>query len=111
VDLRAPLDHVVDPVQVTEALERTRLVLLGKVAEDEDTQCHMSITLHKFYDAHGVASAEPAHGLWRGQGLEGRGHGGHALNCGGRGCAQRAGRGGRAHQDLPSVAGQGSQAH
>jgi hypothetical protein len=37
VDLRAPLDNVVDPVQVTEALERTRLVLLSKVAEDEDT--------------------------------------------------------------------------
>jgi hypothetical protein len=35
VDLRAPLDHVIDPVQVAEALERTRLVLLSKVAEDE----------------------------------------------------------------------------
>jgi hypothetical protein len=67
VDLRAPLDHVVDPVQVAEALERTRLVLLSKVAEDEDTRCHMSATLREFYDAHGVASAEPAHGLRRGQ--------------------------------------------
>jgi hypothetical protein len=37
VDLRTPLDHVVDPVQAAEALERTRLVLLSKVAEDEDT--------------------------------------------------------------------------
>jgi hypothetical protein len=35
VDLHAPLDRVIDPARVTEALERTRLVLLGKVAEDE----------------------------------------------------------------------------
>jgi hypothetical protein len=38
VDLRAPLNHVIDPVQVAEALERTRLVLLSKVAEDEDAR-------------------------------------------------------------------------
>jgi hypothetical protein len=38
VDLCAPLDHIVDPVQVTEALERTRLVLLSKVAKDEDAR-------------------------------------------------------------------------
>jgi hypothetical protein len=37
MDLRALLDHIVDPVQVAEALERTRLVLLSKVAKDEDT--------------------------------------------------------------------------
>jgi hypothetical protein len=36
VNLRAPLDHVINPVQVAEALEQTRLVLLSKVAEDED---------------------------------------------------------------------------
>jgi hypothetical protein len=36
MDLHAPLNHIVDPVQVAEALERTRLVLLSKVAEDED---------------------------------------------------------------------------
>jgi hypothetical protein len=52
VDLRAPLDHIVDPVQVTEALERMRLVLLSKVAEDEDARHRMSTTLHEFYDAH-----------------------------------------------------------
>jgi hypothetical protein len=34
-DLRAPLGCVIDPARVTEALEQTRLVLLGKVAEDE----------------------------------------------------------------------------
>jgi hypothetical protein len=44
VDLRAPLDHVIEPVQVAEALERTRLILLSKVAEDEDTRCRMSTT-------------------------------------------------------------------
>jgi hypothetical protein len=36
VDLRAPLNRVIDPARVAEALERTRLVLLRKVAEDED---------------------------------------------------------------------------
>jgi hypothetical protein len=29
VDLRAPLDHIVDPIQVAEALERTHLILLS----------------------------------------------------------------------------------
>jgi hypothetical protein len=38
VDLRTPLNQVIDPVQVAEALERMRLILLSKVAEDEDTQ-------------------------------------------------------------------------
>jgi hypothetical protein len=51
VDPRAPLDHVIDPVQVAEALERTRLVLLGKMAEDEDARRRMSTALYKFYDA------------------------------------------------------------
>jgi hypothetical protein len=37
VDLHAPLDHVIDPVQVAEALEQTHLVLLSKVTEDDDT--------------------------------------------------------------------------
>jgi hypothetical protein len=58
VDLRALLDHVIDPVQVAEALERMRLVLLSRVAEDEDAQRCMSTTLHEFYDAHGVASTD-----------------------------------------------------
>jgi hypothetical protein len=48
VDLCAPLDHVIDPVQVAEALEWTHLILLRKVAEDEDTRCHMSTTLREF---------------------------------------------------------------
>jgi hypothetical protein len=66
MDLRAPLNHVIDPVQVAKALERTCLVLLSKLAEDEDTQHRMSTTLCDFYDAHGVAPTEPAHGLQRG---------------------------------------------
>jgi hypothetical protein len=69
VDLRTPLDHIVDPVQVAEALERTRLVLLSKVAEDEDARCRMSTTLREFYDVHGVAPAGLAHGLRRGHEL------------------------------------------
>jgi hypothetical protein len=34
VDLRAPLNRIIDPAWVTEALEWTRLILLSKVAED-----------------------------------------------------------------------------
>jgi hypothetical protein len=62
VDLHAPLDHVIDPVQVAEALERTHLVLLSKVAEDEDARRRMSTALREFYDAHGDAPVELAHG-------------------------------------------------
>jgi hypothetical protein len=73
VDLRAPLDHVSDPVQVVEALERTRLILLSKVAEDEDARRRMSTVLREFYDVHGDAPAELAHGLRRGHGLSAAG--------------------------------------
>jgi hypothetical protein len=45
VDLCTPLNHVIDPVQVAEALERTRLILLSKVAEDEDAPHRMSTVL------------------------------------------------------------------
>jgi hypothetical protein len=61
VDLHAPLDHVIDPIQVAEALERTHLVLLGKVAEDEIDRRRSSTTLSEFYDVHGDASVELAH--------------------------------------------------
>jgi hypothetical protein len=64
VDLRAPLDHI-----IAEALEWTCLVLLGNVAEGEDARCRMSTALREFYDTHGVAPAEQAHGLRRGHGL------------------------------------------
>jgi hypothetical protein len=53
VDLRAPLGRVIDPARVAEALERTRLVLLSKVAEDEANRCRASTTLSEFYDVHG----------------------------------------------------------
>jgi hypothetical protein len=69
VDLRALLDHIIDPIQVAEAPERTRLVLLSKVAEDKDARRCMSIALREFYDAHGDAPAKLAHGLRRDHGL------------------------------------------
>jgi hypothetical protein len=62
VDLRAPLDHVIDPVQVAEALEQTCLILLSKVAKDEIDRNRASTTLREFYDAHGDAPNELAHG-------------------------------------------------
>jgi hypothetical protein len=65
VDLRAPLDRIIDPARVAEALERTRLVLLSKVAEDEINRHHASTTLGEFYDAHGGAPAELARDLRR----------------------------------------------
>jgi hypothetical protein len=69
MDLRAPLDHIIDPVQFAEALEWTRFVLLSKVAKDEDARCRMSTALREFYDAHGDALVERAHGQWCGHGL------------------------------------------
>jgi hypothetical protein len=60
VDLRAPLNHVINPARVAEALERTRLVLLSKVAEDEANRRRASTTLSEFYDVHGDAPTELA---------------------------------------------------
>jgi hypothetical protein len=112
VDLRAPLNRVINPARVAEALERTRLVLLSKVAEDEANRRRASTTLSEFYDAHGDAPIELAHDL-RGdfvtacpgqiqrspsasQGRGGRGQGGRALSCNARGRrAQQGGRAGR----------------
>jgi hypothetical protein len=65
VDLRAPLGRVIDPARVAEALERTRLVLLGKVAEDGANQCRASTMLSEFYDVHGDAPTELARDLRR----------------------------------------------
>jgi hypothetical protein len=48
VDLRAPLDRVIDPARLTEALERARLAFLGKVAEDEANRHRASTTLGEF---------------------------------------------------------------
>jgi hypothetical protein len=65
VDLRAPLGRVIDPARVAEALERTRLVLLSKVAEDEANQCRASTTLNEFYDVRRGAPTELARDLQR----------------------------------------------
>jgi hypothetical protein len=45
VDLRAPLDRVIDPTRVAEALERMCLVLLSRAAGEEAARHHMSTTL------------------------------------------------------------------
>jgi hypothetical protein len=129
IDLRAPRDHVIDPVQVAEALERTRLVLLNKVAEDEDTRCRMSTTLRELYDVRGDAPDELAHGRrcshgltiagscqvqWSpsaNQGYGGRGQGSRALSCNARGHrAQQAGEDSRLCQVLVPAPGLGPQA-
>jgi hypothetical protein len=61
VDLRAPLDRVIDPARLAEALERVRLTLLGKVAEDEANWRRASTTLGEFYSAHRDAPTKLAH--------------------------------------------------
>jgi hypothetical protein len=96
VDLRAPLDRVIDPARLAEALERARLAFLGKVAEDEANRRRASTTLGGFYSVHGDAPTEPAHDSHRGfattvldqiqrspsagRGRGGRGQGGRALS-------------------------------
>jgi hypothetical protein len=75
VDLRAPLNCIIDPARVAEALERTRLILLRKVAEDEDAQHRMSTELREFHNAQGGALVELAHDPWRGHGLAAMGPG------------------------------------
>jgi hypothetical protein len=69
VDLRTPLDRVIDSAQVAEALERTRLVPLSRAAEEETTRRRTSTTLREFYDAHEDAPDELVHGQQRGHGL------------------------------------------
>jgi hypothetical protein len=53
MDLRAPLDLTIDPVKAAEALEQTRIALLGKAVNVEDNQHRMSSTLREFYAAQG----------------------------------------------------------
>jgi hypothetical protein len=62
VDLRAPLDHVIDPAQVAKALEQMRLVLLSRAAEEDTVWHRMSTTLREFYDAHGDTPDELVRG-------------------------------------------------
>jgi hypothetical protein len=64
VDLHAPLNCIIDPARVAEALERMRLVLLSKVAKDEANRRRTSTMLSEFYDMHGDAPAELAHDPW-----------------------------------------------
>jgi hypothetical protein len=73
MDLHAPLDHIVDPIQVAEALERMRIVLLSKLAEDLDARHRMSSTLCELYNTQGNVLAGEAHGLRRGHGLSATG--------------------------------------
>jgi hypothetical protein len=61
VDLRAPLNRVINPARVAEALERTHLVLLSKVAEDKANRRRVSTTLSEFYDVYEDAPTELAH--------------------------------------------------
>jgi hypothetical protein len=56
VDLHVPLNRIIDSAWVAEALERTRLVLLRKVAEDEDAQHQTSTVLCEFHDVQGGAT-------------------------------------------------------
>jgi hypothetical protein len=127
-DLRAPLGRVIDPARAAEALERTRLVLLSKVAEDEANRCRASTTLSEFYDVHGDAPTELARDLRRsfatvipgqiqrspsaGRGRGGRGQGGHAPSGNAQG--RRAQQGGEACRPCliqESAPGPESQAH
>jgi hypothetical protein len=54
MNLCTPLDRAIDPVQVAEALEQTRIALLGKAADIEDTRHRVSSTLHEFYATQGL---------------------------------------------------------
>jgi hypothetical protein len=127
VDLRAPLSRVIDPARVAEALERTRLVLLSKVAKDEANRCRASTMLSEFYDVHGDAPTELARDLWcsfattvpgqiqrspsasRGRG--GRGQGGHAPSGNAQGRRVQQGGGASRPRQIPvSAPGSESQA-
>jgi hypothetical protein len=61
VDQHAPIDHAMDPTKAAEALERTRIPLLGKAVDIEDTRRRVSSALHKFYATQGSAQAGEAH--------------------------------------------------
>jgi hypothetical protein len=127
VDLRAPLSRIIDPARVAEALERTRLVLLSKVAEDEASRCHAGTTLSKFYDVYGDAPTELARDLRRSfatavpgqilrspsasRGRGGRGQGGHAPSGNAQGRRAQQGGGASGPCQIPvSALGSESQA-
>jgi hypothetical protein len=127
VDLHVPLDRVIDPAQVAEALERTRLVLLGRMAEGEANRHRASTTLSEFYDVHGDAPTGLARDLCRSfatvvpgqiqrspsasRGHGGRGQGGRAPSGSAQGHrAQQGGGASRPHSIEESALGSESQA-
>jgi hypothetical protein len=117
VDLRAPLGRVIDPARVAEALERTHLVLLSKVAEDEANRCRASTMLSEFYDVHGDAPTKLARDLRRSfattgpgqiqrspaasRGHKGRGQGGRAPSGNAQGCRAQQGGGASRPRQIP----------
>jgi hypothetical protein len=128
VDLRAPLDRVIDPARVAKALERMPLVLLGKMVESEANRSRASTMLGEFYDVHEDAPTELAHDLRRsfatvvpgqiqwspmaGQGHGGRGQGGRAPSGNARGHrSQQGGGASRPCSIQESAPGSESQAH
>jgi hypothetical protein len=124
VDLCAPLSCVIDPSRVAEALERTRLVLLSKVAEDEANRCRAGTTLSEFYDVHGDAPTKLALDLWRSfvtavpgqiqrsplasRGCKGRGQGGRAPSSNAQGHHAQQGSGVSRPRQIP-VSAPGSE--
>jgi hypothetical protein len=57
VDLRAPLDHAINPVQAAEALEQTHTTLPGKAVDLDDTRRRADSTIREFYTAQCTALA------------------------------------------------------
>jgi hypothetical protein len=57
MDLRAPLDHAIDPVKAAETLERTRITLLGKAVDIKHTWCRVNSKLHEYKTTQGFMQA------------------------------------------------------
>jgi hypothetical protein len=57
MDIHVPLDLTIDPVKAAKTLERTRIDLLGKAVDIEDTHRHMNSTLREYNTAQGFTLA------------------------------------------------------
>jgi hypothetical protein len=57
MDLRAPLDLAIDPVKAIKTLERTRITLLSKAVDIEDTRRRVNSTLHEYDTMQGFRPA------------------------------------------------------
>jgi hypothetical protein len=68
VDLRTPLDHAIDPVQAAKALERTRISLLERAMDINDTRRHVNSTVRGFYAVQGTVLAGEVRGPRRDHG-------------------------------------------